>query len=503
MTAQKRCSLWCIALFLLTGIFSTGLATADELLDDSWFVITLGSDYFGLLRSQVSQTTWQEQPVISTYEYMEFTLSRMGLELKATMHSTYIDTLAHEPIYFKSEMDISNMKTVTEGHLSGRDLTITQNIGGQVQKHSLTLDDKTIFPSSKFKESHVRQLVPGNVFVMHLFVPDFLTVVKTTVTVMDYETISIEGQQFQTIKTMSTNDLTPTMPTTEWVDNNGNILQFESSLLGNVVRGTKTTRELALHRGPKGPTLDVFRDLLIQLEGPIIDPDKASNARFKLEFKKEPDQLNLINDNRQKIIERKDNVLILHIEKIPLPAKTGLNMPNKNQSLAQFTVPTQFIQSNDPKILAQARQIVKNEKDIVRAARKINTWVYDNIKKKNLNVGFASASEVMQSLEGDCSEHSVLAAALCRAVGIPARLCIGLMYSPQLKAFGYHLWFEIHAGQWFQLDPTFNQEAVDVTHILISRGDLNGTQLMQASADLNAWTANLNIKVLEINYSSD
>ena len=51
-----------------------------------------------------------------------------------------------------------------------------------------------------------------------------------------------------------------------------------------------------------------------------------------------------------------------------------------------------------------------------------------------------------------------------------------------------------------QIDPTFNQDAVDVTHILISRGDMNGSELLTASAELNAYAANMDIMVIEVRY---
>ncbi|OQB28337.1 MAG: Transglutaminase-like superfamily protein [Candidatus Hydrogenedentes bacterium ADurb.Bin179] len=84
----------------------------------------------------------------------------------------------------------------------------------------------------------------------------------------------------------------------------------------------------------------------------------------------------------------------------------------------------------------------------------------------------SNSLEVLESLEGDCTEHSVLFIGLARAVGLPAREVAGLIYvegSP--PGFYFHQWASIWLGEWVDVDPTFNQLPVDVTHIKLSEGD--------------------------------
>ena len=66
-------------------------------------------------------------------------------------------------------------------------------------------------------------------------------------------------------------------------------------------------------------------------------------------------------------------------------------------------------------------------------ANAINHWVYRNIRDKNFKVAFAAAGEVARNLSGDCTEHAVLAAAMCRAVGVPSRVVVGLVYVENLE----------------------------------------------------------------------
>ena len=49
----------------------------------------------------------------------------------------------------------------------------------------------------------------------------------------------------------------------------------------------------------------------------------------------------------------------------------------------------------------------------------------------------------------------VLAAAMCRSLGIPSRVCFGLVYDTENPGFGGHLWTEVFIdGHWEMLDPT-------------------------------------------------
>lgn len=497
MVSTKK---WTMCLLVLLLLIVLNPLEADEIYDDSWYLMTFGNERLGYMHSLSQKTMWQDKEMITTESQTEMTITRFGMPINAGMTSLFVDNLQHEPVYFKSEMTISSMKTVTEGTITGNKLEIVQNMGSHVQKHNLTLDEDTIFPSTKFKDSYKELLKPGNVKTYNIFLPDLLTVVKTVVNVVGKETITINGKQFEAIKTVSLSDATPETPTTEWVDEQGNILQFETELLGSLVRGVKTTKELALNSDKKTASVDVFLDFLIRPNQPILNPHQIKTARYELLFKKKPEGFSFVEDNRQKLLEDKKSSFIVEIRKVKLSLDDNIIIPVSNPKLNNFLSPTQFLQSDDPTIQAKAIEIIGQERDIYSAAKKINTWVYENISKKDLSVGFASASEVAKNMQGDCSEHSVLATALCRAAGIPARLCLGLMYSPTQNAFGFHMWFEIFTAQWYQMDPTFNQHEVDVTHILINRGNMDGTFLMKAASDLNTYASNLSIKLIETSY---
>jgi len=71
----------------------------------------------------------------------------------------------------------------------------------------------------------------------------------------------------------------------------------------------------------------------------------------------------------------------------------------------------------------------------------------------------------------------VLYVAMARAVGLPARIAVGLVF--MRGAFYYHAWPEVYlregegTGLWLPVDPTLNQFPADATHLRLTRGGLD------------------------------
>ena len=76
----------------------------------------------------------------------------------------------------------------------------------------------------------------------------------------------------------------------------------------------------------------------------------------------------------------------------------------------------------------------------------------------------------LETRQGDCNEHTVLYVALARALGLPARTAVGLVYVN--GAFFYHAWPEVWLDEWVAVDPTFGQYPADASHIRFVIGGL-------------------------------
>jgi hypothetical protein len=122
------------------------------------------------------------------------------------------------------------------------------------------------------------------------------------------------------------------------------------------------------------------------------------------------------------------------------------------------------------------------------AALKVNGFVFEFIKDKCLDVGFASAPEVARMPRGDCTEHTVLMVAMLRRLGAPARARLGwaALDMDSDTIFGLHAWAEVKIGQrWIPIDPTFGQAPAGAFRVAL--GELPLDSLMGPNA--SSWGA--------------
>lgn len=104
-------------------------------------------------------------------------------------------------------------------------------------------------------------------------------------------------------------------------------------------------------------------------------------------------------------------------------------------------------------------------------AQRVTDFVFDWITRKDYSVGFASALEVCHHPVGDCTEHGVLAVALLRRLGVPARGVTGWVALDGL--LGLHFWVEVRLGtRWVPIDPTFDQCPASAFRIKLGTSDL-------------------------------
>jgi transglutaminase-like putative cysteine protease len=113
-----------------------------------------------------------------------------------------------------------------------------------------------------------------------------------------------------------------------------------------------------------------------------------------------------------------------------------------------------------------ARSVVGQETNPYRKARRLYDWVCDHVKYnfvwrwRDATFTYGCASEeVLQRRIGDCVIQSVLYAAMCRSVGVPARVLNGPIFPPGMK--NDHVWAEVYfpGHGWMPVDVTYSEVA--------------------------------------------
>jgi Transglutaminase-like superfamily len=278
-----------------------------------------------------------------------------------------------------------------------------------------------------------------------------------------------------------------------WVDPDGQVLKQEVDILGGYVQ-YRTTKEAAMSKG--GPVqFDLIQGSMIKVKHVIPSPDQSRMVRYQLTYKGgDPGQV-IPSDPRQSLeADAGKNAAILQVQSVgPMDGPAG-----PEQVDAQYLKANALVTSEDAEVRRVALKATRGVQDPWQKAEAIQNWVYKNIRDKNFKVAFAAANEVARNLTGDCTEHAVLAAAMCRAVGIPSRVVVGLIYVEKQSAFGYHMWDEVYVNQrWVAIDPSWKQSVVDAVHIKISESSLDGIAPFEAFTPIIRVMGKLEIDPIE------
>ena len=161
----------------------------------------------------------------------------------------------------------------------------------------------------------------------------------------------------------------------------------------------------------------------------------------------------------------------------------------------RYLASTAYLQVDDARLNELTKKIIGKEKNSLKAARQLEKWVYNYIRKKNLGTAFATAKEVLETRQGDCTEHAVLLTAMCRAGGIPSRVVAGLVYHK--KNFVGHMWTEVYTGKWVPLDATIGKGRVEADHIALSVSALDNSAVSEMFVGLIPFLGNMDIEILE------
>lgn len=176
-------------------------------------------------------------------------------------------------------------------------------------------------------------------------------------------------------------------------------------------------------------------------------------------------------------------------------------MREDDLGLEIYLLPTYFVDSNHPDVIAYAHGIVKDEKDPVQQAILLYLAVRDDFRYNPYNISLIhhelKASTLLNrpSKQGYCTEKACLYNAVLRVVGIPSRFHffnvrnhIGVeRYYELLKTdvLAYHACSEVYLNnKWVKATPAFNKELCEKTGVAVLEFDgLEDSIFQQYSPD--------------------
>lgn len=149
------------------------------------------------------------------------------------------------------------------------------------------------------------------------------------------------------------------------------------------------------------------------------------------------------------------------------PARVGLY--DSDDPIYRYYTRSQELLEQTPEVILVAREIIGDEENPFLQAKAIYRWCMENISYKyppNRGIRYS-----LPRRTGDCGSYSLIFVALCRAVGIPARVANGHWCCEPKK--NYHVWNEFYIPKygWIPADATDGRVNRDDAGKLAGKGD--------------------------------
>lgn len=453
-------------LAVVVTLLLAGAAARAE--DEVWYLMLVDGAEAGYLHSVTEPT--DDGGHVTTVDSL-FRMKRLGSELEVRTTATTTEDVGGQITRIRQLTKMAATETVAEGVVRDGMFEITTTTMGKDWSSSIEWPDDVPGPVELERRRVATGMRPGASLTFVQF--DF-TVGETfemTMTVVGPESLEIDGQPRQLVKVRTTSDLVP--ETFAWIDQDGQDVMTSTNLMGLEMTTRPTTREKVSRFLDSGASAEMFLQSTIKSNVRLPRPRSLTSITFRL-IPKQPDAtLPALDDERQTIVGRDGRTTILRNVLVVPPDDRRQRRPLDvaPPELAEYLAPNSMLQSDDPRLVEMAARGVAGEPDAWRAAQKLEALVHEVIDEKSLDVAFATALEVCVDRRGDCSEHAVLLAALCRSAGIPSRVAMGLVYVGGI--FGGHAWTEVSIdGKWYALDGTIGSGSADPTHIRFGTSSL-------------------------------
>jgi len=474
MSLNRNARRGLLALICL-GMSGLSPVRAEEEIRQSWDAVYIKGRRVGYFHTQVIPVKDRGRALVRVQIDMSLSFARNGDAASIeTLYGT-IETAEGKVLRLDSRTLASKQEMRIFGDVINGEMLLTLEGSGQKQQKTIPWGDDVRGPYGA-EMSMVRQpMQPGESREVKIFIPDLNRVGLAKLKAKQVETVALGGNVSRDLLRVEQVNYADDKPLpggsqTFWVDPAGQILRTSIDALGGM-EVYRTTREAAL-RDVSGPKFDLTTASLIRVSRQITNPTATRDIVFNLTLKGEDAAKVFPNDRRQTL------TLVGTSSTIRLEVKTAGptdGLPTAEPVEAKYLRPNTLITSEDKRVVAAAERATLGISDPWEKAVAIQHWVFTNVKNKNFETAFAAANEVARNLEGDCSEHSVLTAAMCRASGVPSRVVVGLLYVGPHQGFGFHMWNEVYINKrWVAIDSAWDQSAVDAVHIKLSDSSLEG-----------------------------
>ena len=456
---------------------------------EHWYNLTLMNTKIGYMHMTTEKTEYQGEEV--DRHKIDIVMNFKALGSDITLEITRVEYTGSDlmPRYFLSTSNESGLKQV-EGRIVDGVAYIKTTLNGEKTESEIPVPADTISEHVGVESLFKQGLKIGEQRDFHIFSFDLLKPVKAELEVEKQDTLTYQSEEQQVYVLRQKLDMMNGITMKAWIDTDGVNYKTETPMMGLSMITTKTDKETALGGIEE---VDVVLKTRILPSGKRPTPNaKNFEADVKLITGNITDAIMSTSQQKLALNDKQSGKLFIRVPTVV--AEDCPDLPIQDAE-TKFLGASAYIQTDAPAIRAKAEEVLDGERNSWRAAEKLCEWVHTSITEKKMSGGFGSSLTALETLSGDCTEHTVLFIALARAAGIPARICSGIVFSKD--AFYYHFWPEVYVGRWVQMDPTFGQNIADANHIQLGGSTLESDNLIDFAEGVFRTLNQLEIVIVE------
>jgi len=130
--------------------------------------------------------------------------------------------------------------------------------------------------------------------------------------------------------------------------------------------------------------------------------------------------------------------------------------------VAEYVYPTETFMSNNTDVMERARLLTENRTTVLSQVMAMLLWLKTNITYESIDMP-RYPNETLKGLKGDCDDQAILLISMCRSLGIPAYLQLGIVLNEGIdvyekswdnhliieeKGIGWHGWAMVYIPPW-------------------------------------------------------
>lgn len=466
---------------------------------ETWDLLSIAGQRVGASNVCQWQTNRNGQPIVVTEATDRLQFSRQGQTASMKMIYRTEETPRGDLLAIRCQQQAGNEPAIVQtGILENGQLVLHQQTGATQSTRTIDWPADALGYFGMEHSLREKMLVPGERRSLRCLMPLVNQLACIELTAGQFESVEMASGTtvLLRVEVAARLDQSPLPSSTIWCDGAGEVIKsVESSMQ---LASERSTRQLAQWR-ESSPTYDILAGSLVPVASPlsalldekqiVYEVKLANSSPVEAFAQDDRQQVSPLDDRRARITARATWLA----EQEPTENSTATQPPGPDALAA-----TGLIQADDPKIVALANRVAAEQSDPRHIALELEKLVHRWIETKGYAQVFASAREVAASRSGDCTEHAMLLAAVCRARQIPARLAVGLVYVPEMQGFLFHMWTEVWWGQqWHPLDATLGRGGIGPTHLKLRTFTLADDNMLAEAMVVAQVIGQLEIRAVE------